>query len=161
MNGSHPDAPRASDVAFTDGARRLLAGARAEAERLRHEYVGTEHLVLAMTRDAGASALFRRFGLDGEAVRAALEAIVGPGRSTLPPGAERPHTSRTRQAFGLAAESAAACGHAAVDIEHLVVGLLGERANIGAQVLQHHGLSVEQAAAAARRSGEGGRAETP
>ena len=90
MTGLYPEAPRATDVSFTAGARQLLAGARAEAERLRHEFVGTEHVVLAMTRDAGASALLRQFGLDAERVRASLDAIVGPGHATLPPGAERP-----------------------------------------------------------------------
>ncbi len=158
MTGLYPGAPNATDVPFTDAGRLLLAGAQAAAGRLRHEYVGTEHVVLAMTQDANATALLTRCGLDGEQVRAALEAVVGTGRATLPPGTERPYTSRTRQAFGLALENAGAHGHDAVGIEHLLVGLLGERLNIGAQVLQQYGLSAEQAAAEVRHRGDGGSA---
>ena len=156
MTGLYPDAPKAEDVPFSDAAGRLLAAARDEADRLGHEFIGTEHVVLALTRDAEGAALLPRLGADPASVRAKLEAVVGPGRATLPRGAERPYTSRTRQAFGLAAESAWAHGQARVGVEHLVVGLLREQMNVGAQVLQDHGLSIEQATAEAqRRTGSG------
>jgi ATP-dependent Clp protease ATP-binding subunit ClpC len=154
MTGLYPDAPHAADVPFTDSARQLLAGAGAEANRLGHEFIGTEHVVLAMTQDAEALVLLRQLGLDGERVRTSIEAIVRTARAALPPGAERPYTSRTRKAFGLAAESAGTHGSAAVGTEHLLVGLLRERLNIGAQVLQQQGLSVERAGAAVQRPGE-------
>jgi ATP-dependent Clp protease ATP-binding subunit ClpC len=153
MTGLYPDAPKAADVPFTDSARQLLAGAGAEAERLGHEFIGTEHVALAMTQDAEALALLRQLGVDGERARTAIEGIVRTGRAALPPGAERPYTSRTRQAFGLAAESARAHGSAAVGTGHLLVGLLRERKHIGAQVLQEQGLSAERAAAAMQRPG--------
>ena len=163
MAGLYPDAPRAGDVPFTDAARELLAGARAEADRLRHEYIGTEHVVLAMTQFPEAEALLAHFGLDGAQVRSTLDAIVTPPRAALPSGlpssAERPYTSRTRQAFGFALESAAAHGHPAVGVEHIVVGLLRERENIGAQVLQEYGLSVDRAADAVRQRRDGGGTE--
>ena len=152
MTGLYPDAPRAADVPFTESGRQLLAGAQAEADRLGHEFVGTEHVVLAMTRNAEGLALMRRFGVDGDRVRASLEGIVKAGRASLPPDAERPYTSRTRHAFGLAVETAAAHGHAAVGSESLLVGLLRERQNIGAQVLEHYGLSAERAVAELRRA---------
>jgi ATP-dependent Clp protease ATP-binding subunit ClpC len=150
MSGLYPSAPNAADVPFTDAARRLLAGAGAEADRLQHEYVGTEHVVFAMTRDAGAASLLTRLGVDATQVRATLETAVKPGNATRTRGGERPYTSRTRQAFALAAESAGAAGHVAVGVEHLVVGLLREQMNIGAQVLQHYGLSAERVAAEVR-----------
>ena len=158
MTGLYPDAPRAADVPFTDAARQLLAGARAEAVRLQHEYVGTEHVVLAMAQDADALALLTRLGVDGDQVRASLGAVVTPGHATLPPDTERPFTSRTRQAFGLAADSAGADGKAAVGIEHILVGLLRERMNIGAQVLEHYGLSLDRATAEVRQRRDGGSA---
>jgi ATP-dependent Clp protease ATP-binding subunit ClpC len=156
MSGLYPDAPEARDVPFSDAAGRLLAAARGEADRLGHEYVGTEHVVLALTRDADGASLLPRLGVEPERVRAALEAIVGPAHGAPPRGAEVRYTSRTRQAFALAAERAQAQGRARVGVEHLVVGLLGERMSIGAQVLQEHGLSVEQATAEAQRRGDAG-----
>lgn len=145
MTDLYPDAPEVAHVRFTDVARQLLAEARAEADRLRHDYVGTEHVVLAMTQDEEATTLLARLGVDGDRVRGALDAVVRPGHATLPPAAERPYTSRTRQAIGLAAESADAEGSASVGIEHLIVGLLRERLNLGAQVLQQQGLTEERA----------------
>ena len=153
MTGLYPNAPEAKDVPFSDAADRLLAAARSEADRLGHEYIGTEHLVLALTRDADGAALLPRLGAEPASVRAMLETAVKPGHGVSPHGAERPYTSRTRQAFGLAAESARAQGQARVGVEHLVVGLLREQMSIGAQVLQEHGLSVEQATSEAQRRG--------
>lgn len=156
MTGLYPDAPHAADVLFTDAARRVLAGAQTESDRLRHEFVGTEHLVLAMTQDDEATALLARLGIEAARVRATLEPVVRPGAATPTPGSARPYTSRTRQAFGLAAEAAADASGGGVGIEYLLVGLLSERESIGAQVLQHHGLSLEQAQAAARRTADDG-----
>lgn len=151
MTGLYPDAPEAKDVPFSDAAGRLLAAARGEADRLGHEYIGTEHVVLALTRDVDGAALLPRLGAEPESVRAELEAVVGLGRGAPSRGAERPYTSRTRQAFGLAAENARSHGQARVGVEHLVVGLLREQMSIGAQVLQDHGVSVEHATAVAQR----------
>jgi ATP-dependent Clp protease ATP-binding subunit ClpA len=100
-----------------------------------------------MTHDASGVALLQQCGVDVERVRGALDAIVRPGRATLPPGAERPYTSRTRQAIGYAAESAGVHGESMVGVAHLIVGLLRERLNLGAGVLQQHGLTAERAAA--------------
>ncbi|HEY9516507.1 MAG TPA: Clp protease N-terminal domain-containing protein, partial [Gemmatimonadaceae bacterium] len=69
----------------------------------------------------------------------------------------RPYTSRTQQAFAFAAASARAAGHAEVGVEHLLVGLLRERKNFGAQVLQHCGLTVDQAVAHVQRLGTNSR----
>lgn len=156
MTGLYPDSPEASDVPFSAAAARLLAAARGESDRLGHEYVGTEHVVLALTRDADGAGLLPSLGVEPDPVRAALEAIITPGHSALPRAADRPYTSRTRQAFAFAADSARSQGQERVAVEHLVVGLLRERMNLGALVLQEYGLSVERATAEAERRGGGG-----
>ena len=58
---------------FADAAGRLLAGASDEADRLGHAYIGTEHVVLALTRDADGAALLPRLGAEPASVRATLE----------------------------------------------------------------------------------------
>ncbi len=148
MPGLYPNAPDPAHIAFTTHARQLLDDAETEAERLGHEYIGTEHVVLALTRDADAANVLTRFGVDREQVRATLEGIVPSGKEPLPRIAKRPYTSRTRQAVGLAVQCAETAGRTAVGVEHLVVGLLRERMNIGAKVLEEHGLTVEQAESA-------------
>jgi ATP-dependent Clp protease ATP-binding subunit ClpA len=91
MPGLYPNAPEAADVAFTDDTRGVLAGARGEADRLRHEYIGTEHVLLALTQEGQGAAALRRFGLDPEQVRVSLEGIVGSGRATLQSLADPTH----------------------------------------------------------------------
>jgi ATP-dependent Clp protease ATP-binding subunit ClpC len=114
MVGTRPEARDTGHLPFTEAARRLLSDARAESDRLRHEYIGTEHVVLALAQDADTIALLTRLGIDPEHVRASLDSIVRPGTATLPHGAERPYTSKTMQAFAFAAECARSHGHSGV-----------------------------------------------
>ena len=46
-----PTGRETRDVPFTEAARQLLSRARAESERRRHEYIGTEHVVLGLLRE--------------------------------------------------------------------------------------------------------------
>jgi ATP-dependent Clp protease ATP-binding subunit ClpA len=146
------------DLPFTDAARQLLADAHGESGRLQHEYVGTEHIVLALTRQPGDTAILARLGIDRERVRALIDTTITPGHAASAAGMTRPYTSRTKQTFALAVESARTVGHGHVGVEHLIVGLLGERMNIGAQVLQQCGLTAEQALEQVQRLGTSGSA---
>jgi ATP-dependent Clp protease ATP-binding subunit ClpC len=138
---------RNDDPPFTDDALRLLGEARAQAERLRHEYIGTEHVVLALAdRSQGVVAeTFQRRGVDRTRVFTTIDGIVKSGKEAMPPGYERPFTTRTKNAFALAADSARSFGETRVGAEHILLGLLGERKNIGAQVLADQGLTAELA----------------
>lgn len=139
--------PRWQEPPLTDGARRLLAEAHAEADRLRHEYVGTEHVALAAARQADGVAVLARTGTDPERVRAFVEQVVRAGKGAPPPGRMRPYTSRTQQSMTFAAEIARETGRQHVGVEHLLAGMLRERLNIGAQALQQSGLTLDQALA--------------
>jgi ATP-dependent Clp protease ATP-binding subunit ClpC len=123
-----------------------------EADRLGHEYIGTEHVVLALTQDPQAVSLLTRLGVDGGAVRARIESVVSTWRRDGASKVDRPYTTRTRQSLGIAAHLAQKAGQDAVSLEQLIVGLLSERLNIGAQVLQEHGLTLDAAVAEEQRS---------
>jgi ATP-dependent Clp protease ATP-binding subunit ClpC len=156
MADARPGSGDPGGLPFTAAARRLLAGAQGEAAGLRHEYVGTEHVLLALARDAAAAALLARLGVDPAAVRATLLSAVRPGAAALPPEAERPYTSRTQRTFALAADCARTLGQVSVGVEHLLIGVAREETGIGAQVLQHHGLTADRVAAAAQGRGAAG-----
>jgi ATP-dependent Clp protease ATP-binding subunit ClpC len=132
---------------FNEDALRLLAEADGEAARLRHEYVGTEHILLALAgRTDGVSlTAMRRRGLDPARVRRMIEEIVQSGRPGSARPIQRPFTSRTQKSFELADTSAKELGQAAIGAEHLLLGLLGESMNIAAQVLTDQGLTYEDA----------------
>src|SRR5262249_56130847 len=65
---------------FTERARRVIILAREEAGRFRHDFVGTEHVLLGLIRDGEgiATAVLQRLGLRLEAVKAGVErALAG------------------------------------------------------------------------------------
>jgi ATP-dependent Clp protease ATP-binding subunit ClpC len=85
---------------FTEQLRKVLAGAREEAVRLHHEYVGTERLLLALIReeDGDTVAVFRDLDIAPEKIRQTLEEtlVPGPGYPTGPdlPSLVRPWNRR-------------------------------------------------------------------
>jgi ATP-dependent Clp protease ATP-binding subunit ClpC len=131
------------DLPFTEAAHRVLALAGVEANRLRHEYVGTEHLVLALVRQTHGilGTALRTLRVDGEQVRAMIEATVRPGTGTAVHDHALPYTSRTRRVFELAKDSAQILGEREIGAEHLLVGVLREAKGVGGQILLYHGLS--------------------
>jgi ATP-dependent Clp protease ATP-binding subunit ClpC len=135
------------DIQLTDSARQVLALARDEAHRLRHEYIGTEHLVLALTRQTQGFAVtaLHNLHIDVEGVRETIEASVHPGAAASSPAGTLPYTSRTQKVFRLARESALTFDQGAVGAEHLLLGVLREAKGMGGQVLLHHGLSEDAA----------------
>lgn len=70
------------ETRLTPRAKRVLASAAKEAKGLRHDYVGTEHLLLGLIREGEgvAASILRGLGITGVKVRAEVERIVGRGR---------------------------------------------------------------------------------
>ncbi|MGK5677919.1 Clp protease N-terminal domain-containing protein [Actinoplanes sp. URMC 104] len=61
---------------FTAGARAVVTGAQAEARRLHHDHIGTEHVLLALLADP-AGPVARSTGLEADAVRAEVLRRIG------------------------------------------------------------------------------------
>src|SRR5688572_17520009 len=137
MNGYH----------FSERVRQALAFAREEAVRLHHEYVGTEHLLLGLTRqdDSVALSVLRNRSIDVDAVRRNVEETVKPGRVDSSGRQDLPYTSRAKKILELAMSEARELGHNHVGTEHLLMGLLREEKGIAAQVLTHSGLTIDNA----------------
>ena len=131
---------------FSDRLRRVLGVAREEAARLHHEYVGTEHVLLALLRQGDGAAATVLAGLDvtPEQIRQKIEETVVMGRSGQG-GPDLPYTSRTKRVLELTMEEARRARASATDTEHLLVGLCAEEKGVGAQVLAWAGLTTERA----------------
>ncbi len=127
---------------FTERVRKVLAIARDESERFRHEYVGTEHLLLGLIREGEgvASAVFRNLKVDPEGVRAMIEEIIQPGSASATTGPDLPYTSRAKKVLELSMAEARDLNHSYVGTEHLLLGLIREEKGIAAQVLAQCGL---------------------
>jgi ATP-dependent Clp protease ATP-binding subunit ClpC len=127
---------------FTDQARRIVVLAQEEARMLSHNYIGTEHILLALIREGtgtAASAL-ASLGITEEASRQQVEEIIGRGQQD-PPRGHIPFTPRAKKTLELSLREAIALGHNFVGTEHILLGLIREGDNPATQVL--NGLDVD------------------
>jgi ATP-dependent Clp protease ATP-binding subunit ClpC len=122
---------------FTPRAQQVLVLARKEAERFKHNYVGTEHLLLGLIKlgEGVAVNVLQRMGLDLERVRMEVEKHVGSHPATSIIG-NIPYTPRVKKVLALATKEAKALNHAYVGTEHILLGLLREGEGVAAQVLK-------------------------
>ncbi|MGQ0430851.1 MAG: Clp protease N-terminal domain-containing protein [Microthrixaceae bacterium] len=149
------DGPSADPLqGFSAGARRALVLAEGEARSLRHELVGTEHLLLGLLADDGsrAAAMLREAGTTLAAARRKVAEAVGPGHA----GTTDPTSSpRAARAIGRAPRLARDHGADIVGEEHLLLAVLDVEGTAG-QVLRGLGVDLEQL-----RSALGGQAGAP
>ena len=131
---------------FTDQARRVMQLANREAQRLRHEYIGTEHVLLGLIAEGSgvAANVLKNLGLDRRKIREEVERIVQPGPDFDDGLTGRlPHTPYTKKAIEYAVEEARRLNHNYVGTEHLLLGLLREERGVVAPVLANLGLKLE------------------
>lgn len=110
---------------FTDRARRVIEHSRCEAEVLKHDYVGTEHLLIGLlTEGSGvAAAVLFGMGADLQKIRMALFKLATPSRR-YETARQFPLTIQAKDALRFSAEEARARKHDYVGTEHLLLGLL-------------------------------------
>ena len=116
---------------FTDRARRVVVLAQEEATALNHDYVGTEHILIALVRETGgvAAQAMESLGVTAEAARERVRVIDGPGKPGAPgqPGGKPGHlpfTPHGRMTLQLALREAMALGHGYIGTEHILLGLV-------------------------------------
>ena len=138
---------------FTDRLRRVMSLARLESLRLRHEYLGPEHLLLALCRESEgvAAAVLANLSAGRPVLIARVEEIAKVGRYPLPDDAPVPFTSRAKRVLELAMSAARDMSHDYVGTEHLLLGLVHEGKGIAAQVLLANGVTLDGARAETRR----------
>lgn len=126
---------------FTERVRKVIYLARDEANRLQHEYIGTEHLLLGILRlgEGIAAEVLSRLEVDPEQIQQAIENMVKPSGGTLTVG-EIPLTPRAKRVLELAVEEARLLNHNYVGTEHLLLGLIREGEGVAARVLMELGI---------------------
>jgi ATP-dependent Clp protease ATP-binding subunit ClpA len=145
---------------FTEAAKLSLVLAQEEAERSRHSYIGTEHLVLGLVRVETGSAhvAFKELGISVDAVRALIDAAVS--RHARISVKSAPPTARVKKVIEMSFDEARRMGHAEVDTGHILIGIVLEGDGIAAHVLQDLGFTAERVLPAVERalgSAESGR----
>lgn len=128
---------------FTDRARRVVVLAQEESQRLSHNYIGSEHLLLGLLaeQEGVAARALESLNVTLTAAREQVEEIIGPGQQT--PRGHIPFTPRAKKILELSLREALTMGSEVIDTEHLLLGLIDEGDGVGAQILQQRGATAQ------------------
>jgi ATP-dependent Clp protease ATP-binding subunit ClpC len=135
----HPDIPERE---IRERCAALLAGAAEEARRLSHNYIGTEHLFIAATKNESGptSTLLRRAGLNPRHVRNEIRREIGTGEGMM--REVLPLTPRTEMVLSLAIFLAERDEEEEIDESHLLLALLQEGEGLPVRKLIELGFNV-------------------
>lgn len=128
---------------FTDKARRVIVHAQEEAKMLNHTYIGTEHILLGLTRenDSVAEKALKDNGVEFDSLRSKIIETVGEGSKDNKVDS-LPFTPRAKKSLDLALKEALQLGHNYISTEHLLLGLLREGEGIAYAVLTEMGVEL-------------------
>ena len=130
---------------FTNRAKQVIKLAKKEAQRLNHNYLGTEHLLLGLLKLGQGIAVnvLRNMSVDFDIVREEVEKIVGFGPEVQVYG-DPALTGKVKKVFEFANEEALNLNHNYVGTEHLLLGLLRQIDGVAAQVLENLSVDLEE-----------------
>ncbi|GAB4249854.1 MAG: ATP-dependent Clp protease ATP-binding subunit [Thermoleophilia bacterium] len=120
---------------FTERARQVVVLAQEEARDLKHNYIGTEHLLLGLLRegDGVAARVMSTLEVTLEDVRGEIMRIVGEGEHEAQ--GQIPFTPRAKKVLELALREALSLGHNYIGTEHILLGLVRESEGVAARIL--------------------------
>ena len=129
---------------FTKQARVVVIFAQLEAGKLRHDYIGTEHLLLGLLREEEgvAARVLESLDITAEAVRSEIVRIVGSGEDVT--SGEFPFTPRAKKVLELSLREALSLGNDYIGAEHILLGLVREYGGVAARILEDHGIRSEK-----------------
>lgn len=130
---------------FTNRAKQVIKLAKKEAQRLNHNYLGTEHVLLGLLKlgQGVAVNVLKNMNIDFETVRAEVEKLVGYGPEIQVYG-DPALTGKVKKVFEYANEEAANLNHNYVGTEHLLLGLLRQTDGVAAQVLENLNVNLKE-----------------
>ena len=120
---------------FTDRARGAIVLAQEEARALRHNYIGTEHILLGLSRDEEgiAGKTLRDAGTTHTALTEAVVEQVGMGDASS--DGPVPFTPKSKKVLEFALREALQLGHNYIGTEHLLLGLLRDSDGLAPMIL--------------------------
>jgi ATP-dependent Clp protease ATP-binding subunit ClpC len=129
---------------FTERARQAVVLAQDEARALKHNYIGTEHLLLGLLREKEglAARVLESLGVTVEEARAQVARIVGEGEDVAT--GQIPFTPRGKKVLELSLREATSLGHENIGTEHILLGLMREGEGVAVDMLRDFGADAER-----------------
>ena len=129
---------------FTEQAHQVVVLAQDEARALKHNYIGTEHLLLGLLceKEGLAARVLGELGVTVEPVRDQVARIVGQGDEVT--SGQIPFTPRAKKVLDLSSREALSLRHDYIDTEHILLGLVRESEGVGARILLDFGAEAEK-----------------
>jgi hypothetical protein len=128
---------------FTERARQVVVLAQDEARALKHNYIGTEHILLGLLRGDGLPArVLRSLDVTADEVRAQVVLLVGQGDEESI--GQLPMTPRAKRSMELALREALSLKHNYIGAEHLLLGLVALDDSVGARILFSFDVTAEK-----------------
>lgn len=127
---------------FTERVRKILHLAREEALRFRHNFIGTEHLLLAMIKEGegvGAMVLIN-LGIELNELHKSIENSMAVGSGVK---MDVVLSNESKVCLNYAMEEAKNFGHSYVGTEHLLLGIIRTEGSLGTQILESIGVDYE------------------
>ncbi len=129
---------------FSSRARQVVVLGQDEARRMRHDHMGTEHLLLGLLAEGEGTAAqaLQESGITADAARAEIIKIVPPGEGTRQ--GHLPFTPRAKKVLELALRESLQLHHNVLGTEHILLGLIREGEGVAAQVMMTLGADLSQ-----------------
>jgi ATP-dependent Clp protease ATP-binding subunit ClpC len=130
---------------FTERAKQVVVLAQDEARALKHNYIGTEHILLGLLREEEglAARVLESLDVTVEEVRAQVARIIGPGDEPIVSG-QIPFTPRAKKVLELSLREALSLKHNYIGTEHILLGLVRENEGVAARILLDFGADAEK-----------------
>jgi ATP-dependent Clp protease ATP-binding subunit ClpC len=128
---------------FTERARQVVVLAQDEARALKHNYIGTEHLLLGLLREEEglAARVLGSLGVTLEGARGQVARIVGFGDE--PSVGQIPFTPRGKKVLELSLREGLSLGHNFIGTEHILLGIARENQGVASRILLDFGVDAE------------------
>ena len=130
---------------FTQRAQKVLQLAQEEAIRLKHESIGTEHILLGLIREGGgiAAKALEAIDVSFDTIEKGVESLVGSGTKEVGPIVH--YTPRAKKVIELSVDESRKLGHSYIGTEHILLALIREGEGVAARVLNNAGVSLNRA----------------
>ncbi len=136
------------DNLFTPSAKSVLALAQEQAKYFKHQAVGTEHLLLALTieKNGIANKVLQQFSISEDDVREEIERFTGYGTlGNVDKDTYLPYSPKAKDMLSVAGDEAKRIGSTKIGTEHILLALLSDETILSSRILMNLNIDLAQA----------------